>query len=253
MSFGKLRREEVAPVYLTLNRNKMSIQYFLLDNKLTPDPKDQRAMVASNGTRTMDDVINEAMKRGTLVTRTDMIAVTQLLFEIMTDFAAEGYTLNTPLVNMKPTIKGVFASVVSTFNAAEHELKPSITPGLLLREKFKKATVEKIETSQNKPLPIELHDQKSDARNDEITPAGVGVLLGSRLSFDASDPDQGVFFIDATGTATAVSEFVKTKPAEVIFLIPAGLATGIYTLELRSKMGGNTLRKGNLIDFLEVK
>jgi hypothetical protein len=75
-------------------------------------------------------------------------------------------------------------------------------------------------------------------------------LTGYRLKFDSSDPNQGIFFIN--GNLTQVSIVGKNSPAELMFLVPASLTTGDYSLEIRSSMGNGTVRTGVLAETLTV-
>lgn len=230
----------------------MTIKYFLVDNPLTPDPNDMRAQVVNSGNKDLSDIINECLRRGTLVTETDMKAVCNLLFDVMTDFAAEGYNIVTPLCNVRTLIKGVFADNDTPFNAADHEIKPSLSPGLQLRTKYKTATVEKTKASKHEPIIQSFFDQKTGLKNAEFTAGGMGMLSGSDLSFDQADAAQGIFFIDSAGTETAVSDYLETKPGKISFSIPVGLTPDTYTLELRSTMGSSSMRTATL-QGLEIK
>lgn len=230
----------------------MSIKYYLVDNPLTPDPNDMRAQVVPSGYMDLDDVMNECIRRGTMVTKTDLQAVTALLFDVLTDYAAAGYNITTPFCNSRSLIKGVFADSESGFSPAEHEVKPSLSAGSLLRRKYKEATVEKTKSQKNLPLIQSFFDQKTGVKNAEITPGGMGMLKGSDLGHDQADVAQGIFFVDAGGTETRVTDILESKPGKISFSIPAGLATGDYSLELRSTMGSSQLRRAT-VEGLEVK
>lgn len=230
----------------------MSVKFFLLDNKLTPDPRDRRAVVVSNGTRTLEDVIEEAADSGTLVTKTDMRAVVEIMFKVMAKMVSQGFTLNTPLINIRPSIKGVFATELATFNPEEHEIKPKIVAGLLLKEYMSKATAEKIEAGNNVPLVKEFLDENSGSPDGEITPGGLAVIAGSRLAFDSAAADEGLFFVDASGAETKVAHIAKAKPRELIFQIPDTLSTGFYQFYIRSRSKSVDLRV-SLAHELEVK
>lgn len=78
----------------------------------------------------------------------------------------------------------------------------------------------------------------------------MGQLTGYRLKFDASDPNLGIFFIN--GSTTRVSIVGKNGPSELMFLVPASLTPGDYSLEIRSSMGNGTVRTGVLAETLTV-
>jgi len=72
------------------------------------------------------------------------------------------------------------------------------------------------------------------------------------LLWDALEADQGLFFIDAAHAETKVDAVLEASPSKISFQIPAGLATGNYTLQLRSRSYSTLMRTG-ILDNLEVK
>ncbi|MDX5431111.1 MAG: DUF4469 domain-containing protein [Bacteroidota bacterium] len=228
------------------------IRYYLLDNPLTADPDDCRAQVLAEGSKSMEDVIDLAMKRGSLVTRPDMAAVVELLFDVMTDLIADGYLLHTPLCTVRPTIKGAFANDEAPFDKTLHEVVPSLIAGSLLKKKMLEVVPERITGRKPQPMPGKLFDQTSGAKNGEITPGGMALLKGEKLSWDLSDTVQGLFFIDSSGAATQVSAILEAGSTKISFQIPASLTQGSYSLQLRSKAQAQELRTG-VLDGLEVK
>jgi hypothetical protein len=75
--------------------------------------------------------------------------------------------------------------------------------------------------------------------------------VGYRLKFDPADPTQGLFFIGDSGD-TRVDIVGKNTAVELMFLVPASLIPGNYTLELRTTMGNHTIRTGTLAASLTV-
>jgi len=83
-----------------------------------------------------------------------------------------------------------------------------------------------------------------------VTPGGMGRLTGYRLKFDPTDPNQGIFFIN--GSTTQVDVVGKNNPSELMFLVPANLQPGAYSLEIRSAIGNSAVHTGLLADVLGV-
>lgn len=99
----------------------------------------------------------------------------------------------------------------------------------------------------------EFKDVASSDKNTTLTPGGVGQLSGSRLKFDETDALQGIFFVAANGTEYKAATLVRHKPAELIFMVPAGLPKGAYSVEVRTIFSGNKeMRTGLLPDTLTV-
>ncbi len=128
-------------------------------------------------------------------------------------------------------------------------------PGVRVRQTVRdQAGVVKDEAVKPAPNPLEYFDIGSDTTNDTVTVGNIGQLSGSRLKFDAAQADEGVFFIPTGGGAeTKVTTVQKNKPAQLVFLVPAGLLAGTYYLEVRARIGGGTeLRSGRLDAVLTV-
>jgi len=200
----------------------------------------------------MDDIIDIAMKRGSLVTRPDLKAVLELVFEVMTDEVAEGYSLSTPLCHVRQSIRGVFENDEAVFDPEKHEVRPSITAGALLVKKMRDVIPVKDTATKAVPILRKLYDQVSGSNEGEITPGSMAILKGRRLLWDALEADQGLFFIDAAHAETKVDAVLEASPSKISFQIPAGLATGNYTLQLRSRSYSTLMRTG-ILDNLEVK
>ncbi|MGV8138552.1 MAG: DNA-binding domain-containing protein [Mangrovibacterium sp.] len=103
------------------------IKYFLQPNPITTDPNDQSARIMSNATLNLQDIVTLATKRGTSLTETDLTAAANLLFDVITDEVANGNNITLALVNIRPSIKGVFTS------AADSSTRPVISKGELFR------------------------------------------------------------------------------------------------------------------------
>jgi hypothetical protein len=95
-------------------------------------------------------------------------------------------------------------------------------------------------------------DLDSNTWDSTVTPGGLGRLNGHRLKFDQADPQQGVFLVTANGTENRVELLAKHTPKELIFRVPAGLASGDYRLEVRAIFGLADLRRGALKATLSV-
>lgn len=230
----------------------MSIKFSLVNNPLTPDPRNCRAQVVSSGPVTLSEAIDLAVKRGRRISRTDFLLVSGVLFEVLTDLVAEGHTVITPLSRVRPSIKGAFDGEEAAFDAKKHDLGASHTSGALLLEKLAKAKVEKVRARSTLPHLSTYTDRESQTVNTEISPGGMAILAGERLKFDTNDPEQGVFFVDAGGTETRASGFMDGTAKHVIFCVPSGLPGGEYKLILRTRFYSRKMRSGQM-GGLEVK
>ena len=214
------------------------LKYCLRENLLTPAPDDYMAQVTDSHVFTLDDIIDRMVKRGTTVTRTDLVAIMQLYTEECSFIVEEGGTLNTPLINTSMSISGVFDGADDSFDKKRHALNLNITAGTALKTALTKTKATKTETVSTDPYITEVTDVVSGKVNTVLTKGGVVQLTGSRLKFDQKDEAQGIFFVPETGEAVRAAVIAENKPARLMAIIPADLAAGTYYIEVRSKHSG---------------
>lgn len=211
----------------------MAIKYYLQPNPITPDPNDQSARVQATGVLSIADIIKRMLKRGTTITETDATAVILLFMQEMIDAVTEGYSVNTDLVNIRPSIQGVFTNVNDSFDASRHTIRASVTAGNILFTKMLAASVEKVKTSVISPSIVEFIDNRTNT-NTQATKGSIGTIIGSELKYDAQNPLEGIFFINnATSTETKVTDIATRTEGKLLFVIPASLVAGTYKLEVR--------------------
>lgn len=229
-----------------------AIRYYLQSNPITTDPNDQTARIEASGTVDTKGLVALMLKRGTSLTQGDIEGCMTLFTEVVTDVVADGYFVNLPFCNIRPSIKGVFNSPADSFDKARHIKKATLSPGLALSKKLAEAKVEKTSKSLPSPDVQAFEDVNADSINSILTPGGIGKVEGSELKFDASLPADGVFFVDATGNATKATVYALVTEGRIMFMVPA-LPAGEYTLEVRrSYTQNNSVRVGQLQDTLSV-
>jgi len=129
----------------------------------------------------LDDIIDRMVKRGTTVTRTDLVAIMQLYTEECSFIVEEGGTLNTPLINTSMSIIGVFDGADDAFDKKRHALNLNITSGTALKTALTKTKAMKVETAGTDPYITGVSDKLNDT-TDTIKIGPVMEILGSRSS-----------------------------------------------------------------------
>jgi hypothetical protein len=230
------------------------IKYFLQLNPITTDPNDQSARIMSNATLSLQDIVTLATKRGTSLTETDLSAAANLLFDVISDEVANGNNITLPLVNIRPSIKGVFTSAADSFDSSRHIKRASLSAGPLLTSNMQDAKVEKLTSQLPSPILVEFLDVNSATTNSLLTPGGIGSITGEELKYNPDNATEGIFLVPASGGDTTKIAVVATRTeGRLIFSIPTGLQSGSFTLEVRKGYGANsTLRTGSLNEMLEV-
>ena len=231
------------------------LKYCLRENLLTPAPDDYMAQVTDSQVFTLEDVIDRMVKRGTTVTRTDLVAIMQLYTQECSFIVEEGGTLNTPLINTSMSISGVFDGADDAFDKKRHTVNLNINAGTALKTAVGKVKPVKTETASTDPYITGVSDKLSGSA-DTVKIGSVMEIIGSRLKFDPNDAEQGVFVIAGAKTVRCAS-VIENKPARLMAIIPADLAAGTYYIEVRTKIlegnkSGKTLKTGRFNKALTV-
>lgn len=214
------------------------ISYALRENLLTANPDDCMAQVVDARAYTQEDIIKEMVKRGTSLTEADIAAYQKLEQEVYKDIIASGGHLNTPLINTSFSITGVFTNRADSFDKTRHTVKLNVNAGSALREAAAQAKVQKVEAASTDPFITTVTD-KVTGDSGTVKAGSIMEITGSRLKFDASDVEQGVFALTASGEVRCVP-VIENKPARLLVMLPAGVEAGDFTVEVRTKIIGST-------------
>jgi hypothetical protein len=233
------------------------LDYHLVENLMTAAQDDCMAQVVNVRSYTNEEIAELMLKRGTLLTKADILAVLEVYREVILDLIEEGSAINTPLFHVSPSISGVFDGAGDSYDETRHHTHANINPGVDVREAVKKIKTRKVQVADPIPYIVEVKDVVSGSVNDKLTPGGVMQLRGSRLKFVETNPLNGVFLLLEIGGETNLPVIVENKPGRLIVMLPAYLAPGSYTLEVRTTFShGNKeskqLKTGRFIKILTV-
>ena len=230
----------------------MSIKYTLNKNNLTG--VGYSGKIISTDTITLTQLIEMIIVQGNTVAKSDILAVFAELETLVGQFLKLGFRVNLDgFCSMYPRIKGNFTSSSDAFEAARHELLVGASIGKNLSAVVKEndVIIEKVDTITNRPLIKDYYDIASATENVIYTGGNIGQLNGKRLSFDQTQPDEGVFFIDSLDENESIqaTSYQHNAGTRLVFLIPiTPLTSGEGYVEVRTRMGvtGGPLRKFNL-------
>jgi hypothetical protein len=209
------------------------LDYSLVENLLTPAPDDAMAQSVNVRSYSEDEIADLMLKRGTLLTKADILAVLEVYREVVADLVADGSAINTSLMHIAPRIVGVFNGLGDSFDPARHAVKVNLNQGAALRSAAGRIKTRKVQVADPIPYIVEVKDMLSGSTNDHLTAGGVVQLRGSRLKFVENDLTNGIFLLPAAGGAEIRLVMVENKPARLIAMLPVALA-GEYHLEVRT-------------------
>lgn len=219
------------------------LEYSLVENQMTERPDDYSAQTHATGSLDKEAIIARMLNRGTLLTRTDILAVLNNLEETIVDALLEGYLINLPLFNISFSISGVFESLMDNFDGNRHKLNINLTKGVLLRNTEKEVQFQKVLATLPQPQIQEIKDSVSGVVNEKLTANGVVEVRGYNLKIDGEDQTCGLWFVHDNGDETKAEVIIENKPSKIIAMIPA-LANGNYRIKVVTQhTGSGTLLK----------
>jgi hypothetical protein len=210
------------------------LEYHLVENQMTPESDDYMAQVVNVRSYSNSEIVDLMLKRGTLLTKADVLAVVEVYTEVVLDITEEGSGVHTPLFVLTPSVTGKFDGAGDSFDETRHSTKANISPGTDLRAAARRIKTRKVHVEDPAPYIVEVKDSVSGSINEHLTPGGVVEIFGTRLKFIATEATNGVYLKSVVGGEYKLSVIVENKPGRLIMMIPADLPTGTYTLEVRS-------------------
>lgn len=227
----------------------MNLKYSLVENLLTERTDDFSAQVHTSGSYDKEAIINRILQKGTLLTRTDVLAVLNGLEETIVDIMLEGGHVNLPLFHTSFSISGVFEGATDTFDGNRHKLNINLTKGTLLRNAEKEVKLEKTATITPQPQILEVKDSVSGRVNEVLTPNGVVEVQGYNIKIAGDNEACGLWFVPATGEPQKATTIVSNKPSSLIAMIPA-LPAGTYQIRVVTQYtGGKELKEPRTFTF----
>ncbi len=227
------------------------IKYHLLENFLTANADDYTAQVISAGSFDKEAIVDRMLQRGTLITKTDILAVLNSYEETIVDVITEGNNVALPLYQTGFSISGVFEGAMDTFDPERHSLNITINKGTLLRDAQSDVKMEKTTSVASTFSIIEVRDAVSGTANTKLTPNGIMEICGSNIKVVGDNPDCGIYLVNANGSETKVSVIAQNKPSTIMCMIPQ-LSVGTYKVKVVTQFGSGgerTLKEPRTAQF----
>ncbi len=222
----------------------MMIYFNLRENKLVEQPHASCAhvrIVHNVGVSEFADVLCE---RGSTITKTDTIALIQMIGETIQSLLAQSYSVSLPFATFSSGIKGIFDSPTDQYDPERHQVRPRVMAGAKLKHFFTYGVeVEKHLLDQTRPILFQYEDVESGTANTILTPNGIGRIYGKNMTMDTEQPDQGIFFVDQDGQKIRVQKIAESRPSFCAFVVPQECVPGTYTIKFVN-LHGEELREG---------
>ena len=212
----------------------MKVKYTLVENKLTQRPNDFKAQVQGPRSYDLDAIVEDMVKRGSTVTKADVLAVLHAFFECVMRIIRSGGVINTDLFKTQFSISGRFKGRSDRFDPKRHRLRVLFLPGKMILKALGLLKTQKVAAPTNAPHITSVKDAASGSTNAQITSGSALEIAGYRLKVVGTHADNGVYFVDSENEAHPAAALVNNQPKNLIVVAPT-LPPGTYTLEVKTQ------------------
>lgn len=213
----------------------------LADNTVTVDnPDDKILQVSTTGSVALSDIVDEMKAEDSGLRRETIEHVVNLYHRVVERLVLNGYNVNTGLFYAATQAKGVIENGV--WNPAKNSLYVSITQGKELREAIAQTKVVIDGMANEKAFFTGTEDTATRATDGTATPGRNFTLNGRNIKIVGDEAIAGLKLVDSKAVETPIPKdmIAVNNPSQVIFLVPADLAEGVYTLTLTTLYSGKS-------------
>ena len=155
-----------------------------------------------------------------------------------------GSSVQDGVVHIAPSVTGLWTSSDRVIDPSKQKATVSVVPTATLRELLSEVRLEILGLKDSGAYIGLVTDAATKAVDGRITPGGIMIITGDKMRIAPDgDPQTGIFFIDADGVKTPVTQISQNEPKKLTALIPP-LSAGTYTLQVVTRYTtGKTLLK----------
>lgn len=192
-------------------------------------------LLASAGSLTLDDVLEEMYKQDTGLRPETLHHSVTLYHRVLMDLILNGYSVNTGLFRAVAQLTGVIEGGV--WNKERNSIYVSLTQDKVLREEIAKTSVEILGEKSNIMYILETEDKKTGLKDGSATAGRNFFVRSAMLKVVGDDESVGVTLTNAAKAVTKLTDDLITinNPSSLTLLLPADLAEGEYTLTVTTQ------------------
>ena len=201
---------------------KKVLKGWLIDNSVTTDNKtDKILLLASAGSLTLDDVLEEMYKQDTGLRPETLHHSVTLYHRVLMDLILNGYSVNTGLFRAVAQLTGVIEGGV--WNKERNSIYVSLTQDKVLREEIAKTSVEILGEKSNIMYILETEDKKTGLKDGSATVGRNFFVRSAMLKVVGDDESVGVTLTNAAKAVTKLTDDLITinNPSSLTLLLPA--------------------------------
>jgi hypothetical protein len=234
--------------------NKTRVYIELYDNPLTERKDDRTGRVLNTGSASVDDLINEAVSRGTDISPVILRASYDLLKTTALErvHRAQRVEFGLGVYYIEPV--GSFIGDAAKWDPAKNRLIAHALPSTELRKSLKTIEVEMLGMAKVPNIINAVTDVFTGQENVSLTPGGMAHITGNKIKIAGSDPTVGLklrLLADDTVWEVPTTSIGVNNPSRVTFVIPTDLAAGEYSLSIVTQYSGSSILKNTRTLTLE--
>jgi hypothetical protein len=224
------------------NKNKVYVE--LYDAPLTQRKDDRIGRVLNNGSASIDDLIADAVSRGTDISPVILRASYDLLKTSALRRVLRMQRVDFGLGIIYTESTGIFIGDGAKWDSERNRLIGKVLPSKELRDALKDVEVEVLGMAKVPNMISSVEDVITGQVNVCLTRGGMAHIYGSKIKITGSDPEVSLRLAPSgagevlTVPTTAIG---INNPSRVSFVVPADLPPDDYTLSIITQYtGGGT-------------
>lgn len=226
---------------MATNDIKYTLNAQLADNTVTVDDKNDRILaLVSAGTVDKQRIISEIMEMNPGFERETVEAIINLEQRVVKKMTLNGFNVNMGLYHAVAQFTGVVLN--KAWDPERNSVYVSFVQGADMREAIRATNVNIIGEKSNTMFVAGTQDASTRATNATATAGRNFTLTGSKLKVVGTDPTVGITLTSIDNKVTKITEdlWAVNSPSKLVFIIPAGLANGEYTLTVTTQFSTNS-------------
>ncbi|MDZ7693878.1 MAG: DNA-binding domain-containing protein [Balneolaceae bacterium] len=148
----------------------MALNYYLAPNRITSDRDEYLAVSVDREGYKIEQVYERMTRQGSTLTKAEALAAFEEVMQCIIDIVKEGNSVVTPLVNILPSLSGVFEDEDDRFDPGRHQVRMNVTAGLRLQAAATEVSPEKVPCRERRPAPAHFIDNATGQQDQVITP-----------------------------------------------------------------------------------
>ncbi|WP_282013829.1 DNA-binding domain-containing protein [Marinifilum flexuosum] len=180
------------------------------------------------------EIISLCAARGNKIPEYMVESVLKRFEEVIEDALKKGIAINTPIINIAPTLTGTFNGQHDQFDKNRHQLHFRVSEGTFLKRLAEESELFKVDPPNSF---VQIHSVKSLSSPTEEYQFEAGSILelkGKSLKYDKQDQQQGIFLINEESQKEYRMQLsIKSTKSYQMFQIPLDIEKGSYLLEIR--------------------